>query len=116
MTEADILATTYDDTVTVYRPFKDTLPGGESVFKRKIVYENVECALSTHSGGKLNQTKSTAKTDTEFCLFTRPETDIQPNDSLEIIHLGKLVRAVAGYPDRMGSHNNIPIRLEKTDV
>lgn len=33
MTEADILATTYEDTVTVYRAFKDTLPGGESVFK-----------------------------------------------------------------------------------
>lgn len=49
MTEADILATTYEDTVTVYRAFKDTLPGGESVFKSgldgKVVYEDVECAL-----------------------------------------------------------------------
>ena len=57
MTEADILATTYEDTVTVYRAFKDTLPGGESVFKSgldgKVVYEDVECALSTHTGGKL---------------------------------------------------------------
>ena len=46
MTEADILATTYEDTVTVYRAFKDTLPGGESVFKSgldgKVVYEEVE--------------------------------------------------------------------------
>lgn len=33
MQEADILAETYWDTVTVYRPFKDTLPSGESVFK-----------------------------------------------------------------------------------
>ncbi|MFR8426903.1 MAG: hypothetical protein ACLVCH_04150 [Roseburia inulinivorans] len=56
MTEADILATTYEDTVTVYRAFKDTLPGGESVFKSgldgKAVYENVECALSTHTRWK----------------------------------------------------------------
>ena len=29
MQEADILAETYWDTVTVYRPFKDTLPSGE---------------------------------------------------------------------------------------
>ena len=53
MTEADILATTYEDTVTVYRAFKDTLPGGESVFKSgldgKVVYEDVECALSATS-------------------------------------------------------------------
>ena len=54
MTEADILATTYEDTVTVYRAFKDTLPGGESVFKSgldgKVVNEDVECALSTQTG------------------------------------------------------------------
>lgn len=35
MTEADILALTYEDTVTVYRPFKDRLPNGETVFHRK---------------------------------------------------------------------------------
>ena len=45
MQEADILAETYWDTVTVYRPFKDTLPSGESVFKSgaegKMVYQDV---------------------------------------------------------------------------
>ena len=54
MQEADILAETYWDTVTVYRPFKDTLPSGESVFKSgaegKMVYQDVPCALSSHSG------------------------------------------------------------------
>lgn len=98
MTEADILATTYEDTVTVYRAFKDTLPGGESVFKSgldgKVVYEDVECALSTHTGGKLQQSKSTAKTETTFCLFTRPEVDIQTNDFLVITHFGKKIEAV----------------------
>lgn len=51
MTEADILALTYEDTVTVYRPFKDRLPNGETVFHRKAegrkVYESISCALST---------------------------------------------------------------------
>ena len=35
MTEADILALTYEDTVTVYWPFKDRLPNGETAFHRK---------------------------------------------------------------------------------
>lgn len=35
MTEADILALTYEDTVTVYRPFKDRLPNGETVFPQE---------------------------------------------------------------------------------
>lgn len=120
MTEADILAMTYEDTVTVYRAFKDTLPGGESIFKSglngKVVYEEVECALSTHTGGKLQQSKSTAAADATFCLFTRPEVDIQPNDFLVIIHLGKRMEAVAGFPERMKSHNNIPVELDKKIV
>ena len=120
MTEADILATTYEDTVTVYRAFKDTLRTGESVFRGglegKVVYEDVECALSTHTGGKLQQSPSTAKTETDFCLFTRPEVDIQPNDLLVVMHLGKRIEAVAGYPECMKSHNNIPVRLGKEIV
>lgn len=120
MTEADILAMTYEDTVTVYRPFKDTLADGESIFKSgsdgKMVYADEACALSTHTGGKLQQSKSTARTDTSFCLFTRPEIDIRPNDFLVIMHLGKKTEAVAGLPERMKSHNNIPVRLEKETV
>lgn len=120
MTEADILATTYGDTVTVYRAFKDTLPNKESIFRAglegKKVYEDIECALSTHAGGKLEQSESTAKAETTFCLFTRPEVDIQANDFLVITHLGKRMEAVAGFPDRQLSHNNIPIRPGKDIV
>ncbi len=121
MDEADILATTYEDKVTVYRAFKDVLPGGESIFrsglKGKAVCENVECALSTHTGGKLQQSKSTAKTDTTFCLFTRPEVDIQANDFLVIVtHRGKRIEAVAGFPECLKSHNNIPVKLDKETV
>lgn len=120
MTETDILATTYEDTVTVYRPFKATLPGGESVFKSglggEVVYEDVECALSTHVGGKLQQSKSTAKTDTTFCLFTRPEICIHANDFLVVMHLGKRIEAVAGFPEHMESHNKIPVKLDKEIV
>lgn len=82
MTEADILATTYEDTVTVYRAFKDTLPGGESVFKSgldgKVVYEDVECCIVYTYRWKAAQSKSTAKTETTFCLFTRPELISRP--------------------------------------
>lgn len=118
MTEADILAMTYEDTVTVYRPYKDTLPNGESIFRSgsdgKKVYEG-SCAVSTHTGGKLERSRSTAKADTSYCLFTRPEADIQPNDFLVIRRLGKRIEAVAGFPEQHPSHNNIPIRLD-TDL
>ena len=122
MTEADILATTYEDTVTVYRPFKDVLPDGESIFRAgtegRVVYENMECALSTHTGGELKQSKSTAKTETKYSLFTRPEVDIQENDCLVIVLgcSGKRIEAVAGFPEFMKSHNNIPVQLARENV
>ena len=72
--------------------------------------------LSTHTGGKLQQSKSTAKTETTFCLFTRPEVDIQTNDFLVITHFGKKIEAVAGFPECMKSHNNIPVKLDKETV
>ena len=98
MQEADILAETYWDTVTVYRPFKDTLPSGESVFKSgtegKRMYQDVPCALSSHSGGALAQSSSTASADTSYSLF------------------GKVIEALAGAAERQPSHNNVPVRLD----
>lgn len=51
-----------------------------------------------------------------FCLFTRPEVDIQTNDFLVITHFGKKIEAVAGFPECMKSHNNIPVKLDKETV
>ena len=108
MQEADILAETYWDTVTVYRPFKDTLPSGESVFKSgtegKMMYQDVPCALSSHSGGALAQSS--------YSLFVRPEIDILENDFLVISRLGKVIEALAGAAERQPSHNNVPVRLD----
>lgn len=117
MTEADILAMTYDDSCTVYRPGKVTLPSGESAFRKglegQVVYENIPCALSSPSGGKLAKTKTTAKVDTDFLLFVRPEVDIQSGDTVAVIHLGKQTVAMAGLADRQPSHNNVPLKVEK---
>lgn len=56
---------------------------------------------------------STAKAETSYCLFTRPEVDIEANDFLVVRHLGKSLELVAGYPERMSSHNNVPVRHAK---
>ncbi|MDO4314647.1 MAG: hypothetical protein Q4C45_02640 [Oscillospiraceae bacterium] len=118
MTEADILATTYTDTCTVYRPYKAELPSGESRFLKGLdgdrVYEDIPCALSTPSGGKLAQSKSTARVDTDYLLFVRPEVDIQPGDTVLVTRLGKQTEAVAGLAERHPSHNNVPLKLART--
>ena len=121
MTEADILALTYDDTCTVYRPGKVVLPSGESQFQKGlegvVVYENIPCALSR---GKPTKTQTVVKTDTDYRLFVRPEIDIQPGDTVRVIRLGKTnpkgkqTIALAGVADQQPSHNNIPLKLAKS--
>lgn len=120
MTEADILAMTYDDKCTVYRPFKTVLPSGESRFleglKGKVVYEDIPCALSSPSGGKPAKTQTIVKVDTDFLLFVRPEVDIQPGDTVLVTRLGKQTVAIAGAVERQPSHNNVPLKLEKAQA
>ena len=89
---------------------------GESVFKSgtegKMMYQDVPCALSSHSGGALAQSSSTASVDTSYSLFVRPEIDILENDFLVISRLGKVIEALAGAAERQPSHNNVPVRLD----
>ena len=117
MTEADILASTYTDACTVYRPQKVEQPSGESVFKKglegQVVYKGIPCALSSPSGGKLNQSQTTASLDTDFLLFVRPEVDIQPGDTVKVVRLGKEFICGAGLAERHPSHNNVPLKLQK---
>lgn len=115
MTEADILAQTYTDTCIVYRTFKEKLPNGETVHKKgsdgEVIYENILCALSSPSGGKLHQSESTATTPKEYCLFVRPEVRIRPNDTVFIVNeLGIKTKAIAGKADYYSSHANIPLK------
>lgn len=117
MTEADILAMTYDDICIVYRPGKVTLSSGESVFKKglegQVVYKDIPCALSSPSGGKPAKGRTVVRVDTDYLLFVRPEVDIQPGDTVVVTRLGKQTVALAGLADRQPSHNNIPLVLER---
>lgn len=58
MNEIDILAATYDHTCKVYRAQMVDLPNGETTYQDgingQLVYENLPCALSSPSGGKLS--------------------------------------------------------------
>ena len=120
MSEADILAMTYWDRVTVYRPFKGQLENGETVFKKREegrkVYENIPCALSSHTGGGLSREMPARSVPAQYSLFVRPEAEIEPNDYLEISSRGKVTKALAGLAERQLSHNRVPLILEKERV
>ncbi len=119
-TEADILAATYGDACTVYRPVKRMLPNLETVIQDgldgEIVMSGIPCALSSPSGGKLQHGEATSDVKTDYLLFVRPEVDIRPGDTVLVTRLGRTYRTVAGKPERQPSHNNIPLTLVEDTV
>lgn len=118
--EADILAATYGDACTVYRPVKRLLPNLETVIQDgldgEIVMSGSPCALSSPSGGKLRRGEVTSAVKTDYLLFTRPEVDIRAGDTVLVTRLGRTYRTVAGKPERQPSHNNIPLTLTDDTV
>lgn len=119
MSEADVLALTYYDFCNVYRDLKVENELGETNFEQRLVYENIECALSNSStggSGKINQTKSIATISPDYQLFIRPEIDIQPNDTVIITHLGKKTTYITGLATYYISHNNVALILKNEVV
>ncbi len=116
MSEADILELTYFDVCNIYRNSKTITEIGESIFTKKLVYENIKCGLSTSSVGKITQSKSTATTSAEYQLFVRPEIDILPNDVVVITRLGKQITCIAGLSICYISHNYIPLKTKEEVV
>ena len=120
MTEADILALTYEDLVDIYRPTLKKLENGETRqlggLEGEVVAIAVPCALAKHSGGKYTQGQATASAPTEYSVFTRPEVDVRAGDTLVVTHLGRREILLAGRPDRHSSHNNVPVKPPSNTV
>lgn len=117
MNEADILALTYYDLMNVYRPFKDILPTGESVFKigleGKKVYENISCALSSFSGGRNSKNEVNVKVESDYKLFYDPSIQVEKNDTIECFHEGKRYVLSAGKQYTLPSHAELPVKESK---
>lgn len=117
MTEADILATTYDDTCTVYRPFKKVLESGETAFQDglqgQVVYRDLACSLARPTGGSPKREKPVIKAGVEYVLFVRPEIDIQQSDTIVVTQQGREIIVMAGRPAYYPSHNEVPATLTK---
>ncbi len=116
MTEADILAGTYDDLCSVYRPVKRVLENGETEQERQLIYNSLPCSLSRPSGGRRQREQPVAKAGVDYTLFVRPEVEILPGDLLEVRQQGRIIKGLAGRAFFYSSHNEIPVTLAKERV
>lgn len=111
-TEADILASTYFDTCTVYRPIPAVIDGYDDFTFQK-VYENIPCALS-YRGMASADLESVQDINFLASLMVRPEIIIEAGDEIEVVQMGRMLKFRANEGAFYPSHNNIPlIRSER---
>ncbi|WAW15286.1 hypothetical protein [Peptostreptococcus equinus] len=115
MTEVDILASTYSDSMNVYRyeekenPFSHITDMGE-VLK----HSNILCELDYgQSGISYALAGETDGLNSDYTVFCRPEIDVIEGDKLVITHLGREYTCTAGLPFKWSSHLEIPVTMKK---
>lgn len=106
--EADLLALTYEDVMTVKRNIEATdEETGISSFIENVVLEDIPCSLSRKDeaviSGDVPNITATHK------IFTRPENEIIAGDIVEVVRFGKLYTFIASKPFYYISHVEIPV-------
>ena len=107
--EADLLALTYEDVMTVRRNIEeiDEETGISSFIENVVVLEDIRFPLPRKDeaviSGQCPNIPPTHK------LFARPENEIMAGDIVEVVRFGKLYTFIASKPFYYISHVEIPV-------
>ena len=110
MSDADIIATLYFDSMDIYRKEKVKDPNtGVTTMQEVLKYSNIQCSLD-----KGSETTTAGETGISYILssyklFCRPTVDIMAGDKLIITYNGRTEEVEAGEPYPYKSHQEIPV-------
>ena len=110
MSDADIIATLYFDSMDIYRKEKVKDPNtGVTTMQEVLKYSNLQCSLDkkdeVQTGGEIG----TAYISAAYKLFCRPTVDIKVGDKLVITYNGRTEKFEAGEPYPYKSHIETPL-------
>ena len=110
MSDADIIATLYFDSMDIYRKekVKDSNTG-VTTMQEVLKYSNLQCSLDKKDEVQTSREIGTAFISSAYKLFCRPTVDIQVGDKLIITYNGRTEEFEAGDPYPYKSHQEIPV-------
>ena len=110
MSDADIIATLYFDSMDIYRKekVKDSNTG-VTTMQEVLKYSNLQCSLDKKDEVTTAGETGTAYISAAYKLFCRPTVDIKPGDKLVITYNGRTEEFEAGDPYPYKSHQEIPV-------
>lgn len=112
--EAEILAKTFRDHLTVYRKKKIRDPETlQTLEKDVIVYEGIPCALSQGSSSKPDRQEFHSEKQFEAVIFTVPGVEMLNNDRAEVTtEAGQVFQGLTGRTFGYISHGETPFAME----
>lgn len=113
--EAEILAQTYRDRMTVKRSIPEIDPETqESRMVLQTVYEEEPCALSQKTNNKPERKEAYSEASMEAVIFTRPGVLLEDNDVVELsTEAGQLLRGKSGKTFGYVSHGETIYYVDK---
>lgn len=110
MSDADIIATLYFDSMDIYRKEKVKDPNiGVTTMQEVLKYSNIQCSLDKGSETTTAGEMGTAYISAAYKLFCRPTVDIMAGDKLIITYNGRTEEFEAGEPYPYKSHIETPL-------
>ena len=110
MSDADIIATLYFDSMDINRKEKVKDPNtGVTTMQEVLKYSNLQCSLDKGSEVTTAGETGTAYISAAYKLFCRPTVDIKVGDKLVITYNGRTEEFEAGDPYPYKSHQEIPV-------
>ncbi len=117
MSEAEILARTYHDRLTVsrYYSYKDETTG-ETKEGKGMVYESAPCALSQSKNEAPDREGVVFRKNAGYVLFAMPDIRLEENDCAEVVtQAGEHFRGRTGKTFvYAGSHGETKMTIEGT--
>lgn len=113
--EAEILAKTYRDRMTVKRSVPEMDPETlESRMALKTVYEEEPCALSQKANNRPERQEAHSEASMEAVIFSRPGIFLEDNDVVELVtEAGQQLRGKSGKTFGYVSHGETTFYVDK---
>lgn len=113
--EAEILAQTYRDRMTVKRSVPEIDPETqESRMVLQTVYEEEPCALSQKANNKPERKDAHSEASMEAVIFSKPGISLEDNDVVELrTEAGQLLQGKSGKTFGYVSHGETTFYMDK---
>ena len=110
MSDADVIASLYFDTMDIYRKEKNVNKYGVTELQERLIASNISCSLDKKDDVVANG--QVANIVAAYKVFCRPTVDIKVGDKLIITYNGLTSTFEAGEPYPYQSHIEIPVTKE----